>query len=399
MARRILRHVPLGLGALAMALGAALLLSNLLIVATGGGGMKLVPALDGVTQPEKARFTLDGLLHGSYQAIYAKLIGTRLPLYPLAVRLRNQVEYSLFGVAAIPSLMVGRGSSLIETAYAQEYCSRDIAAWQPGAVRWAARIREMQDWTERRGKAFLYVLTPSKVAQYPDILPRGYSCPASVHDRTALVPAWLKIVHAAGIHVADTVAALTQAHEAYPFPLYPPGGIHWNQVGAAIAAQAVLAQLDALMPAQGLAPLKFTWQMTKHPSGTDVDIAKLMNLFVLPGDVPVPVVAVQPSPPPQPCPKLHAVIVGGSFGHAIGDFLSATPCRVSVVEYEYWHNYTLKWTHNVMTIDPTVDAASRDADVLGADILIYEENEQVLGHSNHGQALWQLLSERAAGAG
>ncbi len=397
MAFRILRRLPLGLGALAIALGAALLLANLLVVAAGGGGIKLVPALNGVTRPEQARLTLDGVLHGSYQAIYARLIGTRLPLYPLAVRLRNQLEYSLFGVAAVPALMVGRGSSLIETSYAQEYCSRDIAAWRPGAVRWAARIREMQDWTERRGRAFLYVLTPSKVAQYPDILPPSYGCPASAYDRTALVPAWIEIVHAAGLHVADTTAVLTQAHGAYPFPLYPPGGIHWNQVGAALAAQAVLAQLDALRPAQGLAPFQFTWRMSPHPSGTDVDIAKLMNLFVLPGDVPTPVVTVQPSPPPRPCPNLHAVIVGGSFGHAIGDFLSATACPVTVVEYEYWHSYTLRWAGGVMTADAAVDAASRDADVLNADLLVYEENEQVLGHSYHGQALWQLLGQRAAG--
>jgi len=391
--------MPLGLGALAMTVGAALLLSNLLLVAVGGHGMKLARGLDGVTRPEKARFTLDGVLHGSYQAIYARLIGTRLPLYPLAVRLRNQMEYSLFGVAAVPSLMVGRGSSLIETVYAQEYCSRDIAAWQPGAVRWAAQIREMQDATERLGKTFLYVLTPSKVAQYPDILPLGYTCPSSTHDRAELVPKWMKIVRAAGIHVADTTAALTQAHDAYPFPLYPLGGIHWNQIGAAIGVQAVMAQLDALRPGQGLAPFAFRWRMTTHPSDTDLDLARLMNLFVLPGNVLFPAVTVQPSATPQPCPKLRAVIIGGSFGHSIGEFLSTTPCHVSIVEYEYWHLFTLTWVPKTMVIDPTVDAARREADVLNADILIYEENEQILGHSEHGPALWQLLHDKAAGPG
>ncbi len=379
-----------------MAVGAILLLSNMLVVAAGGGGMKLVPALTGVTQPEKARLTLDGLLHGSYQAAYARLIGTRLPLYPLAVRLRNQIEYSLFGVAAVPAVIVGRGSSLIETVYAQEYCSRDIAAWRPGAARWAARIREMQDETERRGKTFLYVLTPSKVAQYPDILPPGYTCPAPVGDRTGLVPAWMEMVHAAGIHVADTTATLALAHGAYPFPLYPLGGTHWNQVGAAIAGQTVLIQLEALRPGGGIAPFQFTWGMTNHPTIADVDLARLMNLFSLSGYATVPFVTVQPSPPLQPCPKLHAVIVGGSFGHAIGEFLNASACHLSVTEYEYWRRFTLQWNGGDEVIKPVVAAASRDADVLSADVLIYEENEQILGHSDHGQALWRFLNDAAA---
>jgi alginate O-acetyltransferase complex protein AlgJ len=392
--RRIALQVPLLIGAMAWAAATALLLVNLALPMLHHGPMKLSPPLTGVTYPEKPRGSWDSLLHGSYQASYARLIGTRMPLYADAVRLRNQVEYSLFGVSAIPALAVGPGPTLFELAYTEEYCARDIAAWRPGAEQWAAHIREMQDIEERRGRVFLYVLTPSKVAQYPGIIPVGYTCPARPADRTGMIPAWLAILKAAGVHVVDTTAVMKKAQGDYPFVMYPRGGSHWNDVGAALSQQAIMRELNRLDPAGGFAPFTFTWHMTPKPTGIDVDIANLMNLIKpFPHD-PVPVVDVQPAPPPVPCPETKVTIVGGSFSHAMLEFLRRTTCNPSAVEYEYWHAYTLHWTPKGPELQIGADPAQRQADVLGADVLVYEENEQIMRAPLHGQALWQFLHDQ-----
>jgi len=386
-----LRAVPLALAALVWAAGALLLMANLLLPALGQGSMKLSPALFGVTMPERAVLTWEGVLHGSYQATYARLIDTRVPLYPTAVRLRNQVQYSLFGAAGMPRLIVGRGPSLFEDPYAMEYCGRHLATWRQVADGWAAQIREMQDIEERRGKAFLYELPPSKVAQYPDILPAGYTCPASAADRAGVVPAWLAMLCAHGVHVADTTSVLTAAHAAYPFPLYPPGGAHWNAVGAAVAMQAVMAELNRLVPGGGFVPFTFQWHMIRHASGLDVDLARLMNLlWPFPAGL-VPAVDLQPGPAPEPCPNTRVVIVGGSFGHAMLEHLLATTCNPPAVEYEYWRVFRVSWSKLGQVVTPGVDEAQRARDILAADVLVYEENEQVLPHPPQGQALWEFL--------
>ena len=395
MIKRLLGVVPLGLGALALAACSALLLANIALGALHRGSMKLTPSLTGVTSPEKAHWTLDSALNGSAQAVFARQIGTRMPLYPAAVRLRNQAEYSLFDVAAIPALIAGRDKMLFEVAYSQEYCARNIAAWRPGAQSWAADIRRMQDFTERRGKTFLYVLTPSKVAQYPGIIPPGYTCPASIADRVDFVPAWLAMLRAAGVHVADTITPVTAAHAQYPFTLYPTGGTHWNDVGADIAEQAIFAQLDRARPGEGFAPFQFAWHMQPHPTGRDIDIAQLMNLFVRAGDDPVPVTDLR-FPPAPACKPLKIVIVGGSFSHTNGDVLSASPCHPDVTEYEYWRRTRLVWPDGKLTFSNQFDTAARDRDVMDADVLIYEENEQILTGPYHGQALWDFLKTQGA---
>ena len=396
MIPRLLRAAPLALAVLAWAAGTALLMANLLLPALGLGRMKLSPALAGVTVPEKAVLSWDGVLHGGYQASYARTIGMQLPLYPAAVRLRNEVQFSLFGVSGVPRLIVGPGPNVVEHDYAAEYCSRNMATWHQRADGWAAQIREMQDIEERRGKVFLYMLTPSKVAQYPDILPAGYTCPATEADRDGIVPAWLATLRARGVHLVDTTAVLTAAHGAYPFRLYPSGGAHWNAVGSALAMQVVMAELNRLDPGGGFVPFTFDWHLIRHAYGLDIDVARLMNLIWPFPARPAPVVDLHPGPAPQPCPDTKVVIIGGSFGHALLETLQRATCNPPAVEYEYWRILRLFWTQQGPNVTNGVDAAQRAKDVLGADVLVYEENEQVLPHPPQGQALWEFLHSAAA---
>ena len=66
-------------------------------------------------------------------------------------------------------------------------------------------------------------------------------------------------------------------------------------------------------------------------------------------------------------------------------------CPVPAVEYEYWHAATLRRGDGGLARQSGVDDARRDADVLAADVLIYEENEQLLSAPLHGQALSDFL--------
>ena len=393
----LLRGIPTALGATVFCLCAAMLIFNMVVgsVAHMNGirfwSYPLFAALKGVTEKtEKQRLTPRSFLDGSFQAAYALQVGPRVPIFEFAVRLRNQVEYSLLDFSAIPSIVVGTHHELLEQVYTDDYCSRTLARFLPGARVWAQRIREMQDTVERRGQTFLYVVTPSKVGQYPSFMPPGMPCPAARQDQTGLVPAWIGLVKAAGVHVVDTTATLTAAHGRYPFALYPQDGTHWNAVGGTLAGQAVAAELSTLRQDRTLSPLAFTWEYAPKPSGADIDLAVLMNLLWMPAQDPTPEVDLTPPSDDVLCTPLNVVMVGGSFAHAIGDFLSRQRCQPDVKEYEYWHNFVLTWEDGDQEEQPFHEAVrSRDLD--HADVLIYEDNEQMLGRSDHGKALYEYL--------
>ena len=292
--------------------------------------------------------------------------------------------------------MVGPGGQLVERAYIDEYCSRDVAAFLPGARVWAERIREMQDAVERRGQTFLYVLTPSKLAQYPDVLPPGIPCPAAPADRAGQVPAWLDTVRASGVHVVDTTSVLSAAHSRYPFRLYPMGGAHWNKVGGMLAGQAVGVGLEALRRDGSFPPVPFAWRMSDRLDSSDTDLAYLLNLFVVGAREPMPVVTPVPPPSLPGCTPRRVVIVGGSFGNALGSYLSLEPCRPVVAGYEYWRRVHETWDEGRVTRGE-VDPAQRARDLQAADVVLYEEHEQILGHSAHGRALYEFLRARPPG--
>ncbi len=350
----------------------------------------LFAPLVGVTVPEPPAPGLASVFDGQFQSGFARSVGPAIPVFPLAVRLRNQVAYSVFGVSANPALMVGTGRELLETDYVTEYCDRNLQRFMPFGRRWAAQIRQMQDVVERRKQTFLYVVTPSKPAQYPSFIPPGVPCRARLADRQGLVPAWMALLQAAGVHAVDTTASVAAARSRYPFPLFPLGGTHLNAVGNQLTGEATADGLERQRREGEFLPLAFTWTMDAKPRGSDIDLARLMNLLVPPVSAPVPVVALQSPGPKLSCTVQSVVIIGGSFAGALAEYLSQEPCHPRVQIYEYWHVAVLNWQNGRLSIAEP-DPATRSRDIDAADVVIYEANEQIIQGPYTGTALYQYL--------
>jgi hypothetical protein len=390
--------LPVAIGAGILAVLSLLMIAQLLILLVKPGKpMKIYPQLIGaVRPPEVVPLTLHNLVDGRYQAVTARQIGTDEPLFPLAVRIRNQVEFSVFGVLPFAQVVYGGNLELLDAGYIESYCTRNLREFMAAAPDRANQILRMQQYAERRGQTFLYIITPSKVALYPNFMPPGQPCAASQIDRTALVPNWVAMLRKKGVHVVDTESVLSPVRNSYAFPLYPRGGIHWNQVGSALAAQAIAASIAAQRADRQPSPFTFTWTMAK-PSGMDNDLSSLLNLFWLPAALNVPEVSFHEKPATPGCRKLRVVIVAGSFMEAAASALSWEPCLSPIVQYYYWHTSRFIWVNGQMTTQmfESVDPALRTKDLLNADIIIYEENESLLipPLPQHGQAFYQWLVE------
>ena len=47
------------------------------------------------------------------------------PVFPISVRAKNQLVFSLFGGSAAPGVVIGRNGQLFEQFYIDEFCARD----------------------------------------------------------------------------------------------------------------------------------------------------------------------------------------------------------------------------------------------------------------------------------
>ena len=177
------------------------------------------------------------------------------------------------------------------------------------------------------GKPFVYVITPSKVAQYPQFIPDGYKCPAGYADKGSKLDGVGRRADPSRGALRGRRVAVAGRPREYGIDMFPRGGIHWNKLAAALATQDVIAAVDAQHASPPLMPFTFTWTISYNPDATDRDLLDIMNLPHPDRHYPVPELSYQSAEPPGGCKPLKITEVGGSFLMGINNTLRRWPAR------------------------------------------------------------------------
>ena len=351
----------------------------------------------GIVQDAAPVLSLHAMLTGTYQHWISSSIGKLSPIFKPAIVWKNQIYFTLLGTAGSTRIVVGRQQELLEISYLDEYCRRNLATLRTQGEDWAARIRLMQDILEARGKVFLYIITPSKVAQNPQYIPDGYACPAPAKDREEKLKIYGEILTRHGVRFVDTASDLAAAREQYGISMFPRGGIHWNSLAAALGTQQVIAAVNAQRDVPLLATLSFTWQTSYNPQGIDRDLLDIMNLRHPDTHYPVTELAYQSAPPPGGCRTTTITEVGGSFLGYLNNTLEQLACPPKISHWFYWDEKRFHYTGGRLDELP-MDADAHRRSLLDADVILFEENEAWGPGSKHGELLMQAVATLAGGA-
>jgi hypothetical protein len=352
----------------------------------------------GVMQEQAPTLSLDAVLSGKYQAAVSRAIGVLSPVFKPAIHWKNQLYYTLLGSAGSDRIMVGRHRQLLERTYLDEYCARDLAKLRSEGEDWAARIRKMQDFFAARGKPFLYIITPSKVAQYPQFIPESYNCPGrDAADKTQKLAVYDAMLERHGVHFVDAASNLPAAREQYGIDMFPRGGIHWNWLAAALGTEKVVAAVNAQHLSPPLTTFSFDWKISYTPTATDRDLLDILNLPHPDRHYPVPELTYHSSPPPGGCRTVRITEVGGSFLMGINSTLERLACPPDITYWFYWDQHRFRYAEDHMHELP-MDAAVRRQSLLDADVVFFEENEAAGPDTPHGQKMMRELEAIAAGS-
>ena len=389
--RRLLWRLPVLLGMAMIAAASLLVYANAFHRMVAGVPMYSNTRLHGVQPPVIVpALTSANVLSGNFRRDYASYFARNFPLLAPAVRLKGQIYWSLLHQSPTWYISVGRHDVLYENVYLDEYCSRDIAAYAPVAAAWASRLMRMQRWYAAHGKIFLYMITPSKASIEPETMPAERPCRATRTDRDNFHAAYRKILDQAGVNVVDAVQTTLQARRDYPFPPFPPGGTHFNDVSAALAVQQLIGVMTRVSTWRRMNDLTFTWALAE-PDEVDTDLLDALNVPFTGVHYRTPAITVQ-HPKAGPCVPVHMAQVGGSFTYQIDKVLDLSLCPPKIELYEYYRN--------TMAVYPgderhPVDPRRRSWALLeAAEIVVLEENEELAAHSEHGKALYELVSQR-----
>ena len=391
MRRALLWRLPVVLGMLMIAMPGLLVYMNAFHKVVAGVPMYSDTVLHGVQPPVLLpEPTRRSVLSGSFGHRYAAYFGKTFPLLAAAVRVKGQFYWSVLHQSPTWFISIGRHDVLYENVYLDEYCSRDIAAYAPVAEAWAAKLMRMQRWYAAQGKVFLYVLTPSKAAIEPDAMPAGWPCRSSLLNRNGFHAAYRAILDRAGVNLVDTVETTLQSANDYPFPAFPSGGTHFNQVTAALAVRRMIDVMTRAGTWRRMDDFSFDWKMSK-PDEVDTDLLDALNVPYTGAPGETPTITVRHTGD-KPCVPVVMAQVGGSFTYQIDRVLDRTSCPPRIDLYEYFRN--------VMAFYPgdrryKVDPRRRSWALLeAAQVVVLEENEELAARSQHGEAFYELVSAR-----
>ena len=342
----------------------------------------------------RPRFSLKGVMDGSFQKSSELLLEDVFPLRAAIVRATNQVYYSLFARSymAHNEDIIGKRRYLYEMGYLQRYCNTMHDKYtQEEFDQWAKNIESLGDFFAKRGQTFLYVVTPSKAAYYPEYIPQWIDCnPQPPRPDYLLAAAALPRTHVPYIDLSKLVI---DGKGKYPLPLFNRGGTHWSMLAVALSAREIVAKISAQGKWQ-LPEVRFTYTIDNHPDGVDTDLLDVLNLWSPNRNYPTARITYTQTAASKPrAPRI--AIIGGSFMDQMHEALVETKMFNSLDYYNYLVMYHVHHpSQGLSSPPPSPYTAAYYRELLDADIVILEENESNL-KSQHVRVLGEVLARYA----
>lgn len=212
---------------------------------------------------------------GSFQTDAETYLNYQAGLFPLFVRIHNQLEYSLFKKVNTAGVVAGKNNYLFEKAYIQSYFGQDYLGHKK-IHKFAKVMKELQDTLASMNKLLVFVMATGKANYYPEYLP--YTLPMDTTNHGKLVAQFDQL----GVNYINTIPWFRSMKDTLGHLLFPQYGIHWSYYGSTLAGDTLVKYIehstgwdlpDFTITARTVSP------KTRY---FDNDIASAMNLFVEP---------------------------------------------------------------------------------------------------------------------
>lgn len=353
----------------------------------------LGPKLGGVTEIVPLVLSWPTIRDGRFQKAVASRITEAFAFRPLLIRVNNEIRSELFGDYTTPYVVRGAKGHLIGRFYLDEYCSRTEGMGAKLAAEVLPRLKAIQEHYRSIGGVFVYLVSPSKAAHFPEYFLDRFKCPSPPAARAQMLPDYVGALRTAGINVVDGASLIHSKKGQYDVPLFPEGGEHWNEVGAALAVSAITEEIDRQSGRELIPPFRFTYAVTTAHSHADRELVELLNVFFPPlGYRTAKVSFEQPSAcPSHEANELPIALVGSSFGFLPAPMMIEHNC-LSKLKFYYYAKAGVFGGQPFHEMEKNLSDSEFER-VRDAKVLILEENESFVGRSNYVPLLMSAIGK------
>ncbi len=233
--------------------------------------------LDGYSAPNPfPAFSTDSLFNGSWLPAVTRHFDRGTGFHNDLVRLRNQVDFSLFRIIHAQKVVMGKDQYLFEESYLDAFAGKDFI----GERIIDARVRQFRYAQDRLWKEksilFLVLLLPDKGTFYPGFVPDKYRRGEGIvtnYER------YRDKLGECGVNHIDFNAWFLRLKDTCRYPLYPKTGIHWSQYGAFLAFDSLTRYLSGVT-GHDLPQARISrWRISHQAEGRDNDVERACNLL------------------------------------------------------------------------------------------------------------------------
>ena len=192
------------------------------------------------------------------------------------IRIRNQVDYSLFSIPHANKIVRGKNGYLFGEENILAFLGKNFA----GEKYLDVKIRELKNFQDelwKKKKILLMVIfTPDKASFFPEMIPGRYADKKQVQNNYLYYS--LKCSES-GINMIDFNRYFILAKDTTRYPLFTKTGVHWSSYGALLAADSLIHYLEMKLNTRLPEIVVERIEKSSIPKDDDDDISRTMNLF------------------------------------------------------------------------------------------------------------------------
>ena len=222
------------------------------------------------------QFSVNDFTNNTFQEKFSQYIEDLKGLKGVFIRIRNQVDYSLFSIPHATNIVRGKQGYLFGEENIIASMGKDFAGEYYLDVK-IQELKQFQDvlW-EKKKILLLLIITPDKASFFPEMIPERYSKYKEAENNYLY---YSEKVDKAGINVIDFNRYFILAKDTSRYPLFAKTGMHWSSYGALLAADSMIHYLSSKLDLKFPEIVIDRIEESRMPKDDDDDISRTMNLF------------------------------------------------------------------------------------------------------------------------
>ncbi|MCB2206867.1 MAG: hypothetical protein KQH67_01115 [Bacteroidetes bacterium] len=226
---------------------------------------------------EMPRFTWQSFYNGSFQSAFEAYLEQHIGFHNILVRLKNQLDYSLFKKPNAEGIVIGKNNFIFEYDYIREITGRAYVGYDFIDEK-LRRLQYVQQYLKSNYNTdFVIVFIPGKASFYKEYIPAKYF--RNVQDSTNYTVYLYEIKHR-GIQYINLNEYFLQIKESAEHPIFPKYGTHWSIYGMSRASHVLIDSMEQIKNKKLNDYNTDSLYFSSTPLRTDYDGGKALNLLL-----------------------------------------------------------------------------------------------------------------------